>query len=92
MALTDRQLPVSVDDLFEIHFDTAHDLIMLGDRNRDVIRQRHADGSFGDNKIIADRDALHAILEVLGRLGHRFAGTTDIDEAVNGIWVLRRVA
>lgn len=69
-----------------------HGLIMLWDRNYDVIRYCHADGSFGDDKIrVVDHDALHAILDVLERLGHRFDGTTDIDEAVHGIWVLRRV-
>lgn len=89
--LSNRKLPASAEDLQEIHFDTANDLIMLWDRNHDVICHRHADGSRGDNKVMADHDALFAILEVLERLGHRFAGTTDIDKAPHGIWVLRRV-
>ncbi|MBI2624488.1 hypothetical protein HYW67_03255 [Candidatus Parcubacteria bacterium] len=94
MALADRSLPASVDDLYEIHFDTAHGTIRLWDRNHDVIRGWHADGSFRDDKIRCvntEAEALVAILDVLERLGHRFDGTTDIDEAPHGIWVLRRV-
>lgn len=73
---------------FEVFLESRGNVIRLWDRACEVIHLPRGDGK--TDKISMDLAGVHGLLNVFSALGHRFSALTDIDEAVLGVWILRR--